>query len=40
LCDDDRRRDVGRKNRERAVARFSVEAMVERYERLYREVLA
>lgn len=40
LDDPDRRREIGRANRRRAEERFSVEAMVGAYERVYREVLA
>ena len=40
LEDESRRRAIGRANRERAVARFSTQAMVDKYERLYRDVLA
>jgi glycosyltransferase involved in cell wall biosynthesis len=40
LDDEPRRRSVGRLNRERAVAGFSVQSMVGRYERVYSELLA
>ena len=39
LDDEQRRREIGRANRERAVARFSVQAMVDRYETVYTELL-
>lgn len=40
LDDRDRRLRVGQTNRDRALALFSVESMIERYKRLYDEVLA
>jgi glycosyltransferase involved in cell wall biosynthesis len=40
LDDPDRCRTIGRKNRDRAMAQFSVERMVEAYDGVYREVLA
>jgi glycosyltransferase involved in cell wall biosynthesis len=39
LEDDARRHEIGRANRKRALARFTVRTMIDRYERVYRELL-
>lgn len=40
ICDPDRRRRMGRLSHQRAKAQFSLETCVDRYEAVYREVLA